>query len=187
MIRIRLLVLLAMPLIASACTGGNGDSSDQGLLLVLAAATNPCLITASPELGSGLSTNDLAGTNTGSIVGSVMTSSGEPGVNALVIVDDSDPENSVHYSTYSGINRDGSFEISGIEAGSYTVAVESIDMVEFADRIDYHIDCFVSPRDFTSGWYTGDKNTISQNKGDGVSVTVNDGGVTDIGSIVLIE
>lgn len=120
----------------------------------------------------------------GSIRGKILTSASTGAVSALVIAEDNAGVSTTFFSTHSSINLDGTFFISGIPASTVKLAVEPI-YSDYYNRIDTHIDCFISPRSFTAGWARSSGQTTTTTRASGSNFVITNGAVTDAGNIVI--
>ncbi len=179
-----IIVASAAALLAS-CVNGGGNKNN---LLLLANMCDSCSFTASPAAGTGLATSAAAMTNASlaTVRGKVVTAAGDPVVGAVVMLDNGSINDEIHYGSHTSINRDGSFEISGIRIsdGPFYLSLEPLDE-EFYQRIDEHLLCFHTPASFTSGWYAGDGNTITVTRISCTTFTLTAGQVRDLGTIRL--
>ncbi len=167
--------------------GKNDDRERQLRLLGLFfIAVNPCTTAVSPGTGSaGFSAGSVAGF--GSVSGRLLTATGAPVVSALVTVDDGDATNSIFYSSHTSINRDGSFTVAGIPAGSgYRVSVEPVNPL-YANRITTHIDCFETPASFTEGFYSGADSVITTTSGSAAGFSLSSTESRDLGTFRILE
>lgn len=157
------------------------------ILILLAAAyySNPCNTTGIPSLASAQAAGAMNGAG-GSIRGKILTASSTGAVSALVIAESNAGVGTTFFSTHSSIDRDGTFFISGIPSSvsPLKVAVEPI-YSDYYNRIDTHIDCFISPRSFTSGWSRGNGATTTTTRASGSNFTITNGAVTDAGTIIV--
>ena len=157
------------------------------ILILLAAAyySNPCNTTGIPSLASAQAAGGMNGAG-GSLRGKILTASSTGAVSALVIAESNAGVGTTFFSTHSSIDRDGTFFIAGIPASASPVkiAVEPI-YSDYYNRIDTHIDCFISPRSFTSGWSRGNGATTTTTRASGSNFTITNGAVTDAGTIVV--
>ncbi len=180
--------LLSSGSACNALTPPASDDNDDLLLIgllfvgVVSVLNNACNSVASPVADSARAPNAM--NNRATIQGRILTAAGAPVVSAVVIARQS---STVFASTYSSVNRDGSFILAGVPAGGadYKIAIESIDS-DFAGRVDTHIDCFQTPASFTDGWYTGSGGALSTSESSGSTVTVSSENTTvDVGTILL--
>lgn len=171
-----------------ALSSSSGDDNNDLLLLSLllvgtaAVLSNSCNSVASPNADSARAPNAM--NNRATITGKILTAAGAPVVSAVVIARQS---TTIYASTYSSVNRDGSFILAGLPAGgaNYKIAIESIQS-DFAGRVDSHIDCFQTPASFTDGWYTGDGGTLNTSESAGSTVAVSSENTTvNVGTILL--
>lgn len=161
------------------------EQNQNTLLFALIAAayfSNPCNFAGVPSLSSAQASGSMAAA--GSIRGKILTSASTGAVSALVIAEDNAGVNTTFYSTHSSINLDGTFYISGIPASTVKLAVEPI-FSDYYNRIDTHIDCFISPRSFTAGWARSSGQTTTTTRASGSNFVITNGAVTDAGSIVI--
>ena len=161
------------------------DNTDK-LILLLAAAylANPCNFTASPVLTSAQPSGTMTGV-AGSIKGKLLTRAGTPAISALVIAEDNAGIGVNYWATHSSINRDGSFQISGIPGGTTVkLSFESI-LSDYNGRIDGHIDCFKTPSTFTAGWATG--GTLTTARASGQNFAIVNATTLDAGTIYLVN
>ena len=164
----------------------NGDDSDT-LLLGLTAlfVSNPCNFQASPTLSSVTPT---VANNYPVVKGQVFQSDGQPAISALVVVESTTQSGQRFVSTFTGIDRTGSFYMAGLPntTDQYRIAVEPIDS-GLRNRIDAHISCFQNPTSFTAGYYTGSNSIVNTNSGSATTFTLNasSSDVYDAGNIIL--
>ncbi len=183
--RLFLLLLISVSLCTSCKPSSDEDTRLLLLaLLVVAYNMNPCNFAGTPtEASAGTtSTNNTVG----SVKGKVQLTTGVPVVNALVIADTGTTSDANFWSSHTSINRDGSFLISGIPpTGTVRLAVEPLSST-FYGRIDTHIDCFLSPLSFTSGWYVSNGTAAAAaSPGSGTTFAVTGGAVTNLGTITV--
>ncbi|MCE9600360.1 MAG: hypothetical protein K8S54_20550 [Spirochaetia bacterium] len=154
------------------------------LLLLLSQRQDACAGVSSPILSSAQGTGSMGGA-AGSITGRLLTASGASAVSALVIAEDSATTGLTFFSSHTSIGRNGTFLISGIPGGSTVkLSFEPID-TGFKNRIDRHIDCFMTPASFTSGWAPNTGSSLVSTKGTGRTYTITTGGTFDAGNIFL--
>lgn len=153
------------------------------VLLVAAYYSNPCNFAGVPTLASAQASGGMNNAG-GSIRGRIMTSASTGAVGALVIAEDNAGVGTNFYSTHSSIDRDGTFFIAGIPASTVKLAVEPIHS-DYYNRIDTHVDCFLSPRSFTAGWSRGNGATTTTTRASGSNFVITNGAVTDAGTIVI--
>lgn len=185
-----LAILLSAALLLQSCQFLGEDEklkeqNDTTLLLVLlgvAYFSNPCNFAGVPSLTSAQPSGSMAAA--GSIRGRIVTSAGSPVVGALVIAEDNAGVNTTFFSTHSSINRDGTFYLSGIPAATVKLAVEPI-YSDYYNRIDTHLDCFMTPRSFTAGWARASGQTITTTRASGSNFAITNGAVTDAGTIII--
>ena len=198
-----ILFFISIIIIFSSCNsekdeiyGVKLDKLDKLLLIIkVQEMQDPCFTTPFPGQGSGLAESVAyqLSNNSAAITGKVVTASGSPVIGALVVADDdnTDQSDGVYYTTYSSINRDGSFELSGIDVSSkknFWVGVEPIDWDRYSGIIDSNIDCFSYKLPFTAGWYTGNGSYISAVRPLTAAVqNLSAGETRDLGSIFLMD
>jgi len=155
------------------------------LFFLIAITSNKCYSTSSPLPESAAHTSPSL-PSSASVKGKALTRRGAPVVSALVIVDDAVKGDNVYYSSHTSINRDGSFQISGIPTGpNYTLSIEPLNIM-YNNHIDNHIDCFQSPISFTEGYYTGSGNQITTVDSSAESFALNNQNeVLDLGTFKL--
>ncbi len=194
------LVLLVTMMILPSCyyfqkPPDNNKMQEMTLLVVLGLAYfgNPCNFAASPISSSAVSSSALPA-NYASVKGRLLTTTGQPVVNALVVLDEATSvSDQYYYSSHSAVNRDGSFVIAGFPFGAgfpvaspqFRLSVEPIHTSMY-QRIDTHIDCFMSPANFTAGWYKGAGNSIISTVGSATAITgFSTNEVRDLGTIYV--
>lgn len=187
------LVCVSLFLALSVNCRSSDDNEQETLLglLLLVYLSDPCNQISSPLLTSAQATNTSAlGSgegNMGVVRGRVTTSSGSSVVAANIAAEPVGSPGTSLVSTYSSVNRDGTFLLSGIPAGTnYRIAVEPIDP-EFDQRIDTHIDCFQSPKSFTSVWIPASGSEGTSFSTGARSFNVSAGETLDTGTISLSE
>ncbi|MBL8019856.1 MAG: hypothetical protein JNM27_09340 [Leptospirales bacterium] len=154
------------------------------ILLLLSQRQDACSGVGVPVLASAQGTGSMGGA-AGSISGRLLTASGAPVVSALVIAEDSGSTGITFFSSHTSIARDGSFLISGIPGGSTVkLSFEPIDS-GFKNRIDKHIDCFMTPSTFTVGWAPNTGSSLVSTKGSGRTYTITTGATNNAGNIFL--
>ena len=140
---------------SNAYEQANNDDRERTRLLTLlglAYLSNSCDGVASPTLESAMHTSPAL-TGYGYLKGKVKTQDGEPVVGGLVTLGLG--ITNTLYGSHTGINRDGTFIISGIPINNYyKLSISQVDDL-YAGRIDTHLDCYSSPRYFTEGLYAG--------------------------------
>lgn len=161
------IILVSFSLVGSFHCSAEKNNDDETLLalLLFVYLSNPCNRISSPMLSSAQASNSSALTNgifdLGVVTGRVVTQSGGAVVAANIAAEPIGNPGKNLVSTYSAINRDGSFVLSGIPASTdYRIAIEPIDP-EFEQRIDTHVDCFQNPKSFTPVWITASGTTTS--------------------------
>ena len=126
-----------------------------------------------PRLGSAQRSSLIPPSGFMDVTGRVVTNNGKAVRGALVLLEDPDkivlePDTGIsqpefYYGTHSSVNNDGTFYLSGVHytpGDNFLLSVAPIESSYFG-RIDMHLDCYLSPRDFQEGWYTGDGGTIT--------------------------
>lgn len=181
-------VVFVAAILGMSCKRNDNDDEERRwnilALAIILYNANPCNFAGTPsETSAGPRTTNAG---VGSVKGRVITTTGAPVVNALVIADGGTQVDANSWSSHTSIARDGSFLIAGIPtgAGALKLGVEPVQST-FYGRIDTHIDCFMSPLTFTSGWYQTGGGTTSSYAG-ASTFTVSGAGVTNLGTITVV-